>query len=64
MALEENLNKILKEMWRLDEKISVSDILTDSEKTFYYNNLQTIKDYYEKNNMYWKNKNIIMYENN
>ncbi len=59
MAVEENLNKILKEMWKLDERISIGEVLTGSEKTFYCVNLQTIKDYYEKNNMYWKNKNNI-----
>jgi hypothetical protein len=52
MPIDQELNKILKEMWSLDEK----ENLNDSEKEFYNNNLDTIKNYYFTNNKYWQGK--------
>ena len=56
MPLEENLNKILKRMWLLDEKMNNGEMLDTEEKDFYNSNLSVIKKYYEENNLYWKNK--------
>ena len=56
MPLEENLNKILKRMWLLDEKMNNGEMLDTEEKEFYSTNLLVIKKYYEENNLYWKNK--------
>lgn len=52
MPIDQELNKVLKEMWALDEK----ENLNDSEKDFYNNNLDKIKNYYFKNNRYWQDK--------
>ena len=56
MAIDEALNKILKEMWRLDEKISLNEQLNHKESDFYCIHLPDIKNYYLKNSHYWNNK--------
>ncbi len=56
MALNQELNKILKEMWRLDEKIFSGEELNKIETEFYKQNIYKIQEYYSKNNLYWKNK--------
>lgn len=58
MSLDQDLNKILKEMWRLDENLIEGVELNEDEKVFYANNLKVIQDYYEKNFKYWNVKNI------
>ena len=59
MPIEESLNKILKEMWRLDEKTASGVALEESEKEFYGQNLGRIKEYYRKNNAYWEPKDRL-----
>lgn len=56
MALDEELNSILKEMWRIDEKIQDRQELDNNEKEFYTKNLETIQKYYTSNSNYWNNK--------
>ena len=56
MAIDENLNKILKEMWRIDNKLMKKEPLEVSETSFYNENLEIIKDYYWENNIHWKDK--------
>lgn len=56
MALDSELNSILKEMWRLDEMIQEGEVLSDKEIEFYDNHLEIIKNYYIKNSNYWNNK--------
>lgn len=56
MAIDQELNKILKEMWRLDEKIVAGESLIETEKVFYNQYLETISNYYEKNGEYWQYK--------
>ncbi len=53
------MNKILKEMWRLDEKTASGVALEESEKEFYGQNLGRIKEYYRKNNAYWEPKDRL-----
>lgn len=59
MPIDINLNKILKEMWRLDEKISLGEVLSEQEVNFYDNHLNDIQQYYLKNDNYWQNKKNI-----
>lgn len=59
MPIEENLNKILKEMWHIDEAVSSGQQINDVEKEFYNANLETIVGYYKKNNDYWNTKKIL-----
>ncbi len=59
MAIDENLNLILKEVWRIDNKIMKKEELEVSERAFYNENLPIIKDYYVENYIYWKDKNRI-----
>lgn len=56
MPVEESLNKILKEMWRIDEKSAAGEDLSFEESNFYNQNLQTIKNYYQNHNAYWQKK--------
>jgi hypothetical protein len=56
MAIDENLNKILKEMWRIDNKLMKKEPLEAAETSFYNENLEIIKDYYWENNIHWKDK--------
>jgi hypothetical protein len=56
MPIDENLNSILKEMWRLDNKMMKKESLEDSEVKFYNSNLEIIKNYYWENNIHWKEK--------
>ena len=56
MAIDENLNKILKEMWRIDNKMMKKETLEVSEISFYNENLEIIKNYYWENNIHWKDK--------
>ncbi len=59
MAIDLELNKILKEMWRLDEKMTNGHILGETEMDFYNKNLQTIQEYYIHNSEYWTEKNFV-----
>lgn len=63
MAIDENLNKILKEMWRIDNKMMKKEVLELSEISFYNENLEIIKDYYWENNIHWKNKERLNRDN-
>lgn len=56
MPVEEGLNKILKEMWRIDEKNSSGIAIGPEEEEFYKDHLADIKKYYQDNNAYWQNK--------
>lgn len=56
MPIDENLNLILKEMWRIDNKLMKKEALGEDEIKFYNQNLSVIKDYYWENNIYWKEK--------
>lgn len=56
MAINEDLNKVLKEMWRLDEKREDGESLTVSEIDFYNNHLEVIKTYYKDQSSYWQQK--------
>jgi hypothetical protein len=56
MPIDEGLNKILKEMWRLDNKLMKKEPLESSEISFYNSNLEIIKSYYWENNIHWKEK--------
>ncbi len=56
MPVESELNKVLKEMWRLDEKVNAGGELSDAEKDFWNQNLDVIKKYYADNDEHWKNK--------
>lgn len=58
--LPEDINKILKEMWRLDEYLSKGEMLSTDDQVFFNTNLQVIKDYYEKQNAYWQNKEVLI----
>ncbi len=62
MPIDENLNKILKEMWRLDNKVMKKEPLEVSETKFYNENLKIIKDYYWENNIHWRDKGRISSE--
>lgn len=61
MAQNQELNKLLKEMWRLDEKLTGGKpgYITDDEIYFYNQNLSKIQEYYLKNSNYWKDKEEI-----
>jgi hypothetical protein len=56
MALNEELNKILKEMWRIDEKFMNGGDVAVEEAEFYKNHLAIIKNYYQEQSLYWKEK--------
>ena len=58
MALDHELNMILKEMWRLDEKTLGGQVLDEKESEFYATHLETIKKNYTSNSDYWNNKQI------
>ena len=59
MAQDLELNKILKEMWMLDEKLLSAESLSSEEVDFYDQNLSRIKNYYFSNNEYWSNKGLL-----
>ena len=56
MPIDENLNHLLKEVWRIDNKIMKKEELTEKETSFYNEHLPIIKDYYVENYIYWKEK--------
>jgi hypothetical protein len=59
MPINQELNLILKEVWRIDEKLTSNEQLTETEKEFYNTHLETIQNYYAENNDYWKTKKSI-----
>ena len=59
MPIDQNLNILLKEVWRIDNKIMKKEELTEKEKSFYNEHLPIIKDYYVENYIYWKEKNRL-----
>ncbi len=56
MPIDQNLNTLLKEMWRIDNKLMKKEPLELSEISFYNENLEIIKNYYWENNIHWKEK--------
>lgn len=56
MAINEELNKILKEMWRIDEKNIGGESISSEESDFYKNHLSIIKNYYHEQYLYWDKK--------
>lgn len=56
MPLNEQLNKVLKEMWRIDEKAINGESVSLEESEFYKNYLSTIKNYYHEQYLYWEKK--------
>ncbi len=59
MPIDESLNKILKEIWRIDEKNSNNQDLNAEEKEFFNQNLYVIQKYYDDNKDYWERKTKI-----
>lgn len=59
MPVEQVLNAILKEMWRLDEKSAAGQSLDASELEFYNLHLETIQKYYDENDHYWAEKSVL-----
>jgi len=59
MPIDSALNRVLKEMWRLDEKMTAGELLEKSEKEFYNNHVKDIANYYSRNDSYWNGKKII-----
>lgn len=55
MPVNRNLNTILKEMWRLHEKLDNNQYFETSESVYWHQHLQIIKDYYEENAIKWTN---------
>ncbi len=56
MPIDESLNKILKEMWRIDNKRMKKEVMEHSEISFFNSNLEIIKDYYRENHIHWKDQ--------
>ena len=56
MPQDLTLNQLLKEIWKLDEKITAGETLTGEEKKFYNENLPVIVKYYQDNSDYWNNR--------
>lgn len=56
MAQDKELNVLIKEMWRIDEKMKEGETLTEVEQDFFEKHLATIASYYHANNKYWNNK--------
>lgn len=56
MPIDENLNKLLKEVWRIDNKLMKKEALTEQEVSYYNEYLPIIKNYYVENYIYWKEK--------
>ncbi len=59
MPVEETLNKILKEMWRIDEKLAAGEVLENAEREFYNEHLITIQTYYAANNEHWEERSML-----
>jgi len=59
MPINQELNLILKEVWRIDEKITANEELTDTEKKFYNTHLETIQNYYIEHSAYWETKKLL-----
>lgn len=59
MPINQERNIILKELWRIDEKLLSGELLETNEKEFFNTNLQTIKDYYREFAEYWANKKSL-----
>lgn len=59
MAQDLELNAILKDMWRLDEKLLAGEPLDSEEVDFYDANLSRIKKYYLDNSEYWDKKTLL-----
>jgi len=58
MPIDQKLNPILKEMWRIDEKRANEENLTQQEAIFYSDHLITIREYYNKNAEYWNERQL------
>ena len=59
MPIDQQLNVILKEMWRIDEKDSRGEALSPEERSFYNEHLGAIARYYRENDSYWNEKKPI-----
>lgn len=59
MPINQELNKTLKEMWRLDEKMEREEVLSPSEQDFFNQHLSVIQEYYHAKHIYWQSKIYI-----
>ena len=59
MAQDLVLNQLLKEVWKIDEKITSGETLTEAEKEFYNTNIPTILKYYQDNSDYWNQRKPV-----
>jgi len=54
--IDQELNKKLKMIWAIDDKIKNNHVLLEGELQFYFDNLHVIKNYYKTQYEYWKGK--------
>lgn len=60
MLLDEQLDSILKEMWRMDEKRMNGEAFTVDESLFWSNNIDIVIKHYESNARYWTSVSGVM----
>ena len=59
LAVDDEQNRMLKEMWRLNEKL-INKLSLEPDEVKYYNlNLGHVIAYYRNNSTYWLNQTII-----
>lgn len=60
---DEQVNKILSQMWELNNKIAAGEPLTEDQAKFFANNRKLMLGYYGKHYIYWKAVNQAIDEN-
>lgn len=56
MPIDQETSKILKEMWRLDEKKGNKEDISPEEQDFFNQHLSVVQEYYHAMHIYWQPK--------
>lgn len=56
MAIDQEQNQKLHQVWGIDEKIQAGEIISEEEKKFYNDNFSMIVDYYQQKSDYWNGR--------
>lgn len=59
MAIDQEQNKKLHQVWDIDEKIQAGETISPEEKEFYNENFSMIVNYYQDKSDYWKTRNVL-----
>ena len=59
MAIDQEQNKRLHQVWDIDEKLQAGGDISSEEKEFYNENFSMIVNYYQDKSDYWNGRRLL-----